>query len=92
MCCRPHFGSLSPALRQRAGGKELLYHRVQAAYRSLLAQVGQCGWPWHSTACMHSCMAVSRACMCLPVCLHVPACLPARLPPCLHLCVRLLCE
>ena len=36
-------GSLSPALRQRAGGKELLYHRVQAAYRALLAQVGQPG-------------------------------------------------
>ena len=33
-------GALSPALRQK-GAKELFYQRVQAAYRSLLAQVRQ---------------------------------------------------
>jgi hypothetical protein len=36
---RPNYGALSPALRQRAGSKELQYHRIQAAYRTLLAQV-----------------------------------------------------
>ena len=37
---RPYVGALSPALRQK-GAKELFYQRVQAAYRSLLAQVRQ---------------------------------------------------
>lgn len=44
---RPNFGALSPALRQRPGGKELRYHRVQVAYRTLLAQVSRhhpCTW------------------------------------------------
>lgn len=36
---RPNFGALSPTLRQRPGGRELRYQRVQAAYRTLLAQV-----------------------------------------------------
>ncbi len=36
---RPYFGVLSPALRQRGGSYELLYHHVRAAYRAVLAQV-----------------------------------------------------
>lgn len=36
---RPYFGVLAPMLRQRGGSKELFYHRVQAAYRALLALV-----------------------------------------------------
>ena len=47
---RPHFGALAPVLRQRGGSRELLYHRVQAAYRALLAQVrggeGRAGAQW----------------------------------------------
>ncbi len=34
---RPNFGSLAPALR-RQGGKEVLYHKIQAAYQHLIAQ------------------------------------------------------
>lgn len=36
---RPYFGVLSPALRQRGGAYELLYHHVRAAYRAVLGQV-----------------------------------------------------
>ncbi|KAL4458480.1 hypothetical protein ABPG75_013345 [Micractinium tetrahymenae] len=35
---RPYFGVLSPALRQRGGSYELLFHHVRAAYRAVLDQ------------------------------------------------------
>jgi hypothetical protein len=38
---RPHFGALSPTLRQRPGPRERRYQRVQASYRALLSQVSR---------------------------------------------------
>ncbi len=54
-------GVLSPALRQK-GAKELFYQRVQAAYRSLLAQVlPRCTawllWLWRIVSCWACCWA-----------------------------------
>lgn len=35
--CRPNYGRMASVLRQAGTSKEVLYHRVQAAYRQLAA-------------------------------------------------------